>query len=301
MKNHLNKKKMIVGIIGSKSNLSKEFVKFYKNKIKIILFKGDITKRKQIILWLNKNYNLNVIINFAAMTSKQDCQKNKEKAMNVNCKSVIQLLHILKDLKKQFKYFLSISTSHVFKPSNRILKENSLKKPGNYYGLTKLSLEKFILKNHKKFYFRIGIARIFNFFIKNSKKNFFINDVIRKLKNKSNVLRFSNVCTYRDYISIHDINTALYKMINLKLKNDYNICSNKKTYLPDIIKKLNAKKIKIMLIKLNQKILLDQISNKIKLVKKEFLMKYYNRRTVIVDNSNLSYSGEDIDGKVVRN
>ena len=94
MKNHLNKKKMIVGIIGSKSNLSKEFVKFYKNKIKIILFKGDITKRKQIILWLNKNYNLNVIINFAAMTSKQDCQKNKEKAMNVNCKSVIQLLYI---------------------------------------------------------------------------------------------------------------------------------------------------------------------------------------------------------------
>ena len=49
------------------------------------------------------------------------------------------------------------------------------------------------------------------------------NDVIRKLKNKSNVLRFSNVCTYRDYISIHDINTALYKMINLKLKNDYKI------------------------------------------------------------------------------
>ena len=72
MKNHLNKKKMIVGIIGSKSNLSKEFVKFYKKKIKIIIFKGDITKRKQIILWLNKHYNLNVIINFAAMTSKQD-------------------------------------------------------------------------------------------------------------------------------------------------------------------------------------------------------------------------------------
>ena len=256
MKNHLNKKKMIVGIIGSKSNLSKEFVKFCKKKIKIIIFKGDITKRKQIILWLNKHYNLNVIINFAAMTSKQDCQKNKKKAMNVNCKSVIQLLHILKDLKlNNFKYFLSISTSHVFKPSNHILKENSLKKPGNYYGLTKLSLEKFILKNHKKFYFRIGIARIFNFFIKNSKKNFFINDVIRKLKNKSNVLRFSNVCTYRDYISIYDINTALYKMINLNLKNDYNICSNKKTYLPDIIKKLNARF-------KNKKIIFDKVKSK---------------------------------------
>ena len=29
-------------------------------------------------------------------------------------------------------------------------------------------------------------------------------------------------------------------------------------------------------------------------------MKYDNRRIVIVDNSNLSYSGEDIDGKEVR-
>ena len=242
MKNHLNKKKMIVGIIGAKSALSKEFIQFYKKKFKIRVFRGDITNQKQIVLWLKKHFNLNVIINFAAITSKEDCQRNKKKAMNVNCKSVIKLLHIINNIKlKKFKYFLSISSSHVFKPSNYILKENSLKKPENYYGFTKLSLEKFILENQKKFYFRIGIARIFNFFIKNSKKNFFINDVIKKLKNKSNVLRFSNVCTYRDYISIYDINTALYKMVNLKLKNDYNICSNKKTYLPDIIKKLNAK------------------------------------------------------------
>ncbi len=256
MKNHSNKKKMIVGIIGAKSTLSKEFIKFFKKKFSIKIFKGDITNQKQVIFWLKKNYNLNVIINFAAMTSKQDCEKNKKKAMNVNYKSVVQLLHILNRLQlNNFKYFLSISTSHVFKPSNYILKENSLKKPGNYYGLTKLFLEKFILKNQKKFYFNIGIARIFNFFIKKSKKNFFINDVIRKLKNKSNILRFTNVNTYRDYISICDINTALYKMINLNLKNDYNICSNKKTYLPDIIKKLNARF-------KNKKIIFDKSTSK---------------------------------------
>ncbi|MDC2970854.1 SDR family oxidoreductase [Candidatus Pelagibacter sp.] len=247
---------MIVGIIGSKSALSKEFIKFNKKKFKIRIFKGDITNQKQIILWLNKHLNLNVIINFAAMTSKEDCQKNKKKAMNVNCKSVIQVLHILNNFKlKNFKYFLSISTSHVFEPSKHILKENSLKRPGNYYGFTKLSLEKFILKNQKKFNFRIGIARIFNFFIKSSKKNFFINDVIKKLKNKSNVLRFRNVNTYRDYISIYDVNTALYKMVKLNLQNDYNICSNKKTYLPDIIKKLNSRF-------KNKKILFDEGKSK---------------------------------------
>ncbi|MDB3890014.1 SDR family oxidoreductase [Candidatus Pelagibacter sp.] len=242
MKNLSNKKEMIIGILGARSALSKEFVKFYKKKIKIKIFKGDITNQNEVTSWLNKNYNLNVIINFAAITSKQYCQKNKKKAMNVNCKSVIQLLHTLNNLKlSNFKYFLSISTSHVFKPTNNILKENSIKKPSNYYGITKLSLERFILKNHKKFNFTIGIARIFNFFIKNSKKNFFINDVIRKLKNKSNIVKFSKVSTYRDYISIYDINTALYRMVNLNLKNDYNICSNNKIYLPDIISKLNTR------------------------------------------------------------
>ena len=45
-----------------------------------------------------------------------------------------------------------------------------------------------------------------------------------------------------------DINTALYQMINLKLKNDYNICSGKKIFLPDIIHHLNKKYKKNILI-----------------------------------------------------
>jgi hypothetical protein len=45
-----------------------------------------------------------------------------------------------------------------------------------------------------------------------------------------------------------DINTALFQMINLKLKNDYNICSGKKIFLPDIIHHLNKKYKKNILI-----------------------------------------------------
>ena len=41
-----------------------------------------------------------------------------------------------------------------------------------------------------------------------------------------------------------DINTALFKMINLRLINDYNICSGEKIYLPDIINHLNRLKSK---------------------------------------------------------
>ena len=54
-------------------------------------------------------------------------------------------------------------------------------------------------------------------------------------------IKFDNVNSYRDFISMRDINTALFKMINLKLINDYNICSGEKIYLPDIINHLNNK------------------------------------------------------------
>ena len=65
-----------------------------------------------------------------------------------------------------------------------ISKENSLKKPINYYGFTKLCLEKFILKNKKQFRYKIGIARIFNYYNSSAKKGFFVNDIIKHLKSK---------------------------------------------------------------------------------------------------------------------
>ena len=51
-----------------------------------------------------------------------------------------------------------------------------------------------------------------------------------------------------------DINTALYQMINLKLKNDYNICSGEKIFLPDIIHHVNKKYKKNILILKSKKI-----------------------------------------------
>ena len=166
-----------------------------------------------------------------------------------------------------FNYFLSLSTSHVFKKSHLKLKESSTKKPTNHYGISKLALENYILKNQKKYKFKVGIARIFNYFNGGSKKGFFVNDIIEKLKVKKNNIEFDNVNSYRDFISMRDINTALFKMINLKLINDYNICSGEKIYLPDIINHLNNKYKKNIII-LNDKRNDDLIGSNSKLKKK---------------------------------
>ena len=242
MKNHLIKKKTVIGYLGSNSVLAQSFKQIYSKKFFFRCYAGDITNLKKINSWLKDNNDINVLINFAAITSPNKCEMYKKRAKKVNYGSVVNLLNILnKKNDKNFYYFLSLSSSHVFKKSNFKLKENSEKKPTNYYGKTKLALEKYILKNQNKFKFNIGIARIFNYYNKGNKKGFFVNDVIEKLKKNKNDISFYNINSFRDFISINDINTALFKMINLKLKNDYNICSGKKIYLPNIIHHLNKK------------------------------------------------------------
>lgn len=254
MKNHLIKKRIVIGYLGYNSVLARSFKNFYSKKFLFKHYTDDITNLRKIDLWLTKNNDINILINFAAITSQKKCERFKKKAKAVNFTGVVNLLKYLNKIKKHnISYFLSLSTSHVFKRTNLILKENSEKKPINYYGKSKLALEKYIIKNQNKFMFNVGIARVFNYYNKNLKKGFFVNDVIEKLKTNKKKISFYNINTYRDFISIKDINKAIFLMITLKLKNDYNICSGIKIFLPDIVSYLNKKYKKKILIINNKK------------------------------------------------
>ena len=275
MKNHYNKRH-IIGYTGKNSVLARSFLKDYNHKFQFKCYSGNINDNNKLIKWFKKNLDINIFINFAAITSPMYCNKNKDEALLTNFKSVVDILNIIKFNKfKNFNYFLTISSSHVFKKSFKKLNENSIKKPSNFYGKSKLKLENFILKNSKKFKFKIGIARIFNYYNHNQKKGFFINDIIDKLNNRDQIIYLNNINTHRDFISMENINTALYKMISLKLTNDFNICSGQKIYLPKIIDILNRKF-------LNKKIIFDKkklpglIGSNIKLKRKGWKIKKSN-------------------------
>lgn len=241
MKNLLNKK-LVIAYIGKNSFLAKHFVKKYRRKFLFKPINIDIRKVNNISKWFLKNPDINIFINFAAVTSVKECNLNKKKSFNINYQAPINLLNLINESNlNDFRYFLCLSTSHVFKPSKFKVKEESKKKSQNYYGQTKHYLEKFILKNNKKYFFKIGIARIFNYYNKNSKKSFFINDIKKILSNNEEKIYFKKISTFRDFISINNITTALYKMVQLNLKGDFNICSGEKIFLPDIVKHLNNK------------------------------------------------------------
>ena len=239
MKYKLSKK--IIGISGYNSFLALSFIKRYENKFIFKKYANDINNHIKFDKWVKKNNNLNYFINFAALIGSSSDKRNIYKLFETNFHSVIMLAEIIHSNKlKNFKYFLTLSTSHVFKKSNFKLTEKSIKQPDSNYGKSKLKMEKQILINSKKYFFKIGIARIFNYYNLNNKHNF-INDVLKKLKDNDKKIEFNNVDTYRDFVHLEDILDALSHMINLELKNDYNICSGKKVHLKKMILYLNNK------------------------------------------------------------
>ena len=79
--------------------------------------------------------------------------------------------------------------------------------------------------------------------------------------------------------TVKDINTALFKMINLRLTKDFNICSGQKIYLPNIIKLLN-KKYKNKKIILDKKILHGLVGSNSKLKRKGWR---FNKKSFLND------------------
>ena len=65
---------------------------------------------------------------------------------------------------------------------------------------------------------------------------------------------FNQTNTYRDFLNISDINSALYLMILNNLNNDYNICSGNGVNLQSIVKILAKNK--------NVKIIFDKKKSK---------------------------------------
>lgn len=236
--------KRVMGISGHKSVLCNAFVKEFKNKYIYKFYKGRIESKKKFNIWLVRNNKINFFINFAAITSVSECEKNKKRALNINYKANINIVNCLnQSYLKNFKYFLFISSSHVYKPSFKLLNEKSQRVPSNYYGLTKKKFEDYIEIFKKKFNFNIGVARVFNFYSPRKTKGFFINDIISKSR-KNKVIKLGSINTYRDYTDTADIVRALDLMISKKLSSAFNICSGIKYNLLDIVLKIiKSKKI----------------------------------------------------------
>ena len=228
---------MIVGLTGSTGVLGSELISMSKN-INFRYFDGDIRNFHEVKNWINNN-DLDSIIHLAAVVPIRKVNSNKKKAFDVNFLGTKNLVDSIKLKSGKKIWFFFASTSHVYSESNNILSEASKIRPMNYYAFTKLQSEKYLIKNKK--YINYCIGRIFSYTSYLQKKDYFIPNIISKLRNKNKILEIKGTNHYRDFLPIEDVVKAIQILNRSKPKGIFNICSSQKILLSDIIKLLNFK------------------------------------------------------------
>ena len=234
--------KKIIGITGARGALGSQFINKYKNKFHFRIYKDKIEDKKKFYLWLKKNIDIEYFIHLAALSSIRETDKNPKKTYNINSLVSINIIKLLnKDKFIKLKYFLFSSSSHVYKPSFKQLSENSIRKPSSIYGRSKKKVEDFIFKNQKKIKFKIGIARIFNFYSKKHGKGFFIQDINKKMKIAYKILKIKKINTSRDYIDVDQLCEILFFILSKRIAKAINIGSGEKINLINLIKLIKNK------------------------------------------------------------
>lgn len=147
-------------ITGGSGRLGKELVKLFKllpADIKVIAPSSsemNIVNKNDVNRYIFDKHP-DMIIHTAAMTSVRECQDNWQHANRVNIDGTINIVNAAAEAGKKVIY---ISTACVFDGENGPYSEDSMPMPKNYYALTKLIGEKFVLQNPKNLVIRTNFV-----------------------------------------------------------------------------------------------------------------------------------------------
>ena len=222
------------------------------NKYSKYILRIDIDNNLKLEKIIKKN-NIDTIVHTAAFSYPRESQKNytKYKINNIyKTKNFIKLCKL-----NNIKNFIFLTSSNVYSEKRKgSLKENDNTNPKNYYGKTKITIEKY-LKKYKKNFKNLIFLRLFNIAGYYDDFKYYENKYKYKrffniIKNKINQNKYLKLYYYkkdkkilfpkRDFLHIKDLNLLLVKII-YKLKNNlsfevYNVGSGKSVSMKDFIK-----------------------------------------------------------------
>ena len=257
---HFLKKGLKVFIL---DNLSSGYKLLINKKSKF--YNCSINESNRVKEILNKN-KIDSIIHLAANLDVNESLKKPKKYYNNNVKGTSILINSCKGTK--VRNFIFSSTAAVYKDKIYKVKENTIKKPKNVYGKTKLKAEAIVKNLSKKYNLNYAILRYFNVVgASKSKKIGQINnyDLLFKnlsqtiIKSKPRINIYGNnyktpdgTCI-RDFIhvlDISDIHLKVLKKINNSNKSLILNCGyGKGNSVLDVIKtfqRVSNKKLKII-------------------------------------------------------
>jgi len=236
----MNKKE--IGITGGTGVLGKIICKDLDSmNFNYSKFKGDICSKKEISEWVLKN-NFDSIIHLAAIVSTKQVDKDLEYAYSVNVEGTENLINILNENNLNPWLFYA-STSHVYKSSNTLIKEEDITNPISEYGKTKYDAEKIIQESYTNY----CIGRIFSFYHQTQKKSFLYPRIKYRLDNEdlSKDFELYGANSIRDFLNAEEVSKIIIQLMQKRAKGIYNIASGKGIKIKDFVQNLTNKKLNI--------------------------------------------------------
>ena len=127
---------MNILLTGGSGNLGTELKKILSNCTSPIKQELDVTNRKQVFDFFQKN-SIDLVIHTAAITNIRLCEENRKLAWDTNVQGTRNLVDAIKKSENNTK-FIYISTACVFDGHRGMYKESDIPYPENFYALTKL-------------------------------------------------------------------------------------------------------------------------------------------------------------------
>jgi dTDP-4-dehydrorhamnose reductase len=199
------------GFLGRKlySILSRDLkiVGLQHNSFNLDFYSIDITNFEAIASFIELN-KPDIIIHAAAIPDPDYCEKDNNKAYEIN---VTSTEHICKICSKKHIKLIFLSTDYVFDGDEELpYKENSERKPKNYYGYTKCLAEDAVRELQEYLIIRIPILYGYNDV---SDKKTFTSDVIEKLSRNEELLLDNTQIRYP--VLIDEISLAIKELLPL--------------------------------------------------------------------------------------
>ncbi len=202
--------------------------------------KCDITKKEEVFRTIQK-IRPDIIIHLAGITGNLECEENPHKTLETN---VMGTCYILEAIKNKKIRLIFASSREVYGDSNYKVDENSLRRPSNMNGITKMFSENLIMDYHLKYKIPFNILRFTNFYGENNEKRGISKMIKDSLMNKKITIYGGNQNI--DLIHFDDAVNAIVKTIEYEKNGIFNIGLGKSIKLLSLIKILeNTSKTKI--------------------------------------------------------
>jgi nucleoside-diphosphate-sugar epimerase len=237
---------MAIGMTGSTGVLGRLLCKYLKaHNIEYKVYDNDILDKNSLLDWLGSG--LDSIFHLAAVVPTAKVEKNKTHAFKVNVLGVLNLMDGLLSLGIKPWIFLA-SSSHVYKPINSKIKENSDTDPHNFYGFTKLQAENMGMFFSKMYGFDVCIGRIFSFYHEFQDGDYLYPSIQKRLKDEdlNNPFYLKGADNIRDISYAEDLISIMIKLEETKYSGIVNIGSGKGTSIRDFVKSIAQRDLSII-------------------------------------------------------